>query len=89
MLELAFIVTDAGIRAPATREPFGWDAASKQVYFAPLNPWIASSGRLGGIDGRTSLAERPKEDISRPATTVRATLATRAQIYLTLLGAAG
>jgi hypothetical protein len=58
VLGLAFIVTDADIRDPATRGPFGWDAASKQEYFAPLDPWIASGGRVGGIDGRTDLAVR-------------------------------
>ena len=36
--EMAAYVQRSDIRDPATKEPFGWDAASNQVYFAPLDP---------------------------------------------------
>jgi len=47
-----------GVLDPATEKPFGWDAAKSQVFFIPLDPWIARYGRLGGIDGRVGLSLR-------------------------------
>ena len=46
------------VRDPATNGPFRWDASRRQVFFEPLDPWIAARGRVGGIDGRVGLAVR-------------------------------
>jgi len=46
------------VRDPATNGPFRWDASRRQVFFEPLDPWIAARGRVGGIDGRVGLALR-------------------------------
>ena len=54
--EIAAYLKRPGVLDPATREPFGWDSARSQVFFIPLDPWIAARGRVGGIDGRVGLA---------------------------------
>jgi hypothetical protein len=54
--EIAAYVKRSDIVDPATKAPFDWDSASKQVFFTPLDPWIAVRGRVGGIDGRVGLS---------------------------------
>ncbi|MDO8534415.1 MAG: hypothetical protein Q7S17_06700 [Xanthobacteraceae bacterium] len=53
--EIAAYLKQPGVLDPATKEPFGWDSAKGQVFFVPLDPWIAARGRVGGIDGRVGL----------------------------------
>jgi hypothetical protein len=53
--EIAAYLKQPGALDPATKEPFSWDAAKRQVFFVPLDPWLAVRGRVGGIDGRVGL----------------------------------
>ena len=54
--DIAAYLKRPGVLDPATKQPFGWDAARRQVFFVPLDPTSAPRGRVGGIDGRVGLS---------------------------------
>jgi len=54
--EMDAYLKQPGALDPATKKPFSWDAAKRQVFFVPLDPWMGTNGRVGGISGRVGLA---------------------------------